>query len=279
MKFCYLDESGTGEEPIAVMVGVIADSYRMRLTKEHWKNLLQSLSKIIGREIDEIHTREFYSGNSPWRDLSGQQRSDIISAIFNWLAERKHSIVFSAVDKKKFYESFKNEVQYNDLTTLWRFMAFHISLSLQKNFQGALINKNRRKLNPKGSCVLIFDNEHREESRFTELLLNSPDWADTYYKRVKNQEPLNQIIDVPHFVDSKQVGLIQLADFICFFLRKNIELQQNLVKPAYSDEKEKVAGWTDLIINQSIPKGNIYLKKGRCDCAELFYKYAPEIIT
>ena len=99
MKFCYLDESGTGEEPIAVMAGVITDATRMRVTKTHWANLLQRLSEIIGRSIQEIHTRDFYSGNSPWRELDGIQRADIITAIFNWLQERKHSVVFAAVDK------------------------------------------------------------------------------------------------------------------------------------------------------------------------------------
>jgi hypothetical protein len=85
MKFIYIDESGTGDEPIAVMTGVIADSYRMRPTKTDWDGLLQQLSQIIGKEINEIHTRDFYSGNSPWRDLRGNQRAAIISAIFEGL--------------------------------------------------------------------------------------------------------------------------------------------------------------------------------------------------
>lgn len=59
MKFVYIDESGTGEEPIGVMTGVIADSYRMRPTKAEWNDLLNELSRIIGREIEEIHTRDF----------------------------------------------------------------------------------------------------------------------------------------------------------------------------------------------------------------------------
>jgi hypothetical protein len=278
MQFIYLDESGTGEEPIAVMVGVIADSYRMRLTKENWRSLLDDLSQIIGRQIDEIHTRDFYSGNSPWRDLNGAQRSDIITAIFNWLAERKHSIVYTAVDKKQFFDNVEGEEEYNDIGSLWRFMALHISLALQKRFQGAIKGSKNRKLNSKGSFVLIFDNEHREESRFTELILNSPDWADSYYSRKEKQHKLNQIIDVPHFVDSKQVGLIQLADFICFFLRKHIELQLGYTAPDYPNEIEKVSAWYDLFINQSIPKNNIYLSRGRCQCAELFYTYAPDTI-
>jgi hypothetical protein len=48
---------------------------------------------------------------------------------------------------------------------------------------------------------------------FTKLLLNPPAWSDTYYGRKKKQEQPDQIVDVPHFVDSKEVALIQLADF------------------------------------------------------------------
>ena len=79
MRFVYIDESGTGEEPVSVMVGVIADSYRMRLTKQHWNSLLKELSKIVKKPIEEIHTRDFYSGNSPWRDLKGIDRYNIIT--------------------------------------------------------------------------------------------------------------------------------------------------------------------------------------------------------
>ncbi|MFV2058173.1 MAG: DUF3800 domain-containing protein, partial [Thiohalomonadales bacterium] len=216
-----MDESGTGAESIAVMVGVIVDASRMRLTKQHWHALLEKLSSIIGRKISEIHTRDFYSGNSPWRDLKGSQRSEIITEIFNWLRSRKHHVVYTAVNKEKFYEHFKSETYFNDISTLWRFMAFHITLSIQKKYQ----NEKRNK----GNTVLVFDNEEREQTRFTDLLLNCPDWADSYYGRGKKQEKLDQIIDVPHFVDSQEVGLIQLADFLCFFMRKYIELKHELV--------------------------------------------------
>ena len=132
MKFVYLDESGMAEEPIGIMVGVIADSYRMRPTKEAWHGLLAALSQIVGRPISEIHTRDFYSGNSPWRDLNGYQRSAIISEIFKWLQSRKHAIVYSAVDKVKFKSSFNDEPVANEVETLWRFLALHVALSLQK---------------------------------------------------------------------------------------------------------------------------------------------------
>jgi len=43
MKFCYIDESGTGDEPYAVMIGVIVDSSRMHVTKKDWAELLSIL--------------------------------------------------------------------------------------------------------------------------------------------------------------------------------------------------------------------------------------------
>ncbi len=279
MQFIYVDESGTGKEPIGVMVGVIANAYRMKPTKMSWNNLLASLSSIVGRQVGEIHTRDFYSGNSPWRELDGHQRSQIINAIFNWLKDRKHSIVYCAVDKTKFLDTFHAEPAADDISTLWTFMALHLALSIQKYFQGSPRARGRKRtINPKGTCVFFFDNEYTEQKRFTDLFLNAPDWVDTYYDRKPDQEKFSQIVDVPHFVDSKDVALIQLADFICFFLRKHIELEMEHTTPDYDDEVEKVTNWANLILNQGIPKNNIYLSRRRCDCADLFYRYAPDII-
>jgi hypothetical protein len=270
MKFCYLDESGTGNEPIAVMGGVITDATRMRVTKRHWSDLLHTLSRIIDRNVREIHTRDFYSGNSPWRDLDGNQRSAIISAIFDWLRDRKHPVVYTAVDKQRFEETFGEEPIAPEIRTPWRFMALHITLSLQKYFQ-------RQKKN-KGNTLLIFDNEERERVGFTDLVLSPPDWTDTYYNLGSRQEKLDQIIDVPHFVDSKEVALIQLADFICYFLRKHIELQLGLSEPAYEDETRKVAVWANQMFVQSIPKSCVYPSRDTCEASRLFCKYAPECI-
>ena len=92
MKLCYCDETGIGTEPIAVMVGVVVDSQRMHITKDDWDDLLQYLSGIVGARLDELHTRDFYSGNSPFRGIAGPKRSEYISTIFQWFADRKHHL-------------------------------------------------------------------------------------------------------------------------------------------------------------------------------------------
>ena len=119
VNFCYLDESGTGQEPIATMVGVLVDCGRMRPTKKHWNGLLHILSRIIERPVEELHTADFYNGNGIWRGMDGNQRSTVITAILDWLAERKHHVVYSAVKKESYYDARKANQLPNELNTPW----------------------------------------------------------------------------------------------------------------------------------------------------------------
>jgi hypothetical protein len=269
MKFCYVDESGTGDEPYAVMVGIIVDALRMRPTKSDWDALLKALEEIAGKRIEEIHTRDFYAGNGPWREIDGSQRAAIISSVMNWLGGRKHSIVYAAVDKKYFFDEFKNDSRFENIKTLWRFLGMHLVLAIQRQHQR--IEKN------KGNTVLVFDNEEKEQTRFTDLILNPPEWTDTYYERTKKQDNLDQIVDVPYFADSRDVPLLQVADFIAYFLRRYIELEGGHSE-RYSGESTQVRNWVLKALERSITKASIYPKKGRCDCADLFYTYAPASI-
>lgn len=80
---------------------------------------------------------------------------------------------------------------------------------------------------------MVFDAHEKDQKGYSELLLNPPEWTDTYYSRGKKQNRLDQIIDVPHFVDSAHVGMIQLADCISYFLRRHIEIVEAVVPPRY----------------------------------------------
>lgn len=277
MKFVYLDESGTGGEPIAVMAGVIADAARMRPTKEDWDGLLKHLSeKLVGKEITEIHTHELYRGNGEWRGIDGPQRSIIIDIIFEWLARRKHHVIFTAVNTIKFNDEHKGNDFSQDIESLWQFLSFHITLSLQRCMQGAKRGGTKRKKESKNNSVLVFDHQHREQKKFTELLLSPPEWSRTYYDKVKHQDDLAKIVDVPHFVDSKQVGMIQLADFISYFLRKYLEIENGFEEESYNGEFDKLENWYAIIESRCICMSNSFPKRGRCDTAEYFYNFIPE---
>jgi hypothetical protein len=221
VNLCYCDESGTGEEPIAVMVGVVVDCQRMHITKDHWLGLLDQLSTIAGRQIAELHTRNFYSGGGIWKGLNGEQRAKILTNIFNWLVERKHRVVYTSVNKAEYKNNFALQNIPDELNTIWRFLGFHVILAMQKCFQ--LEEKN------KGHTLFVFDNEKREELRFTDVIKRPPAWSNEYYDLNNGSKPLDQVVDVPYFGDSQDVALIQLADVFSFFLRRYAEIKEGLV--------------------------------------------------
>jgi hypothetical protein len=135
VKICYCDETGTGNEPIAVTVGVVVDSQRMHITKEDWDDLLQHLSGIVGVRLDELHARDFYSGNSPFRGIAGPKRSEYISTIFQWFADRKHHFIHTAVDKNAFRSAVTMGALPPEIQTLWRCVGAYIILASQRAFQ------------------------------------------------------------------------------------------------------------------------------------------------
>lgn len=270
VNFCYCDESGTGSEPIAVMVGIVVDSQRMHITKKDWMELLDHLSSIAGRQISELHTRNFYSGAGIWNGLEGPQRAAILTSIFNWLAERKHHVVYSSVCKETYHQNFALQHIPDELNTLWRFLGFHLVLAMQKHCQGEPKNK--------GNTLFIFDNEKREELRFTDIIKRPPAWSHEYYGLGRKQKPLDQVVDVPYFGDSRDVALIQLADVASFFLRRYAEIKEGLVPANYADEEHRVTGWIDTFVSRSVGRSHIYRKSGRNGAEEMFYANASESI-
>lgn len=270
MKVCYADESGTGDEPIATMVGIIVDSQRMHVTKEHWQSLLSGLSRIVGRPLAEIHTRDFYSGNGVWRNIDGPNRAQVITTVFEWLADRKHRVVYSAIRKDE-YTRLRSAGQIPDeLNTIWRCLGFHLILSIQKRFQ--------REAKCKGNTIFIFDNEERERMRFTDLIRNPPAISDAYYAKSRSQHRLDQIIDVPYFGDSTEVPLIQVADIVAFFIRRYAEIKEDLVPARYTDEPRRVENWAAMISSLSIGRTMTFPTRGRDELSEMFFSIAPKSI-
>lgn len=267
VKLCYCDESGTGDEPIATMVGVIVDAKRMHLTKAEWRGLLDAVSKLAGRQIPELHASDLYAGNGVFRGLDGPTRASIISATFKWLRLRKHQIVYSSVVKATYHADRRAQQIPDELNTLWRFMGFHLVLAVQKTHQ--------REKNKKGHTFFVFDNEEREKMRFADLIARPPAWSDEYYVRAKKADQLDQAIDTSYFGDSREVSLIQVADLASFFLRRYAEIREGLVPPRYEAEEARVTGWVKDLMQSSVGRAAMYPKTGRGYAENIFYDRAP----
>ena len=282
MKFCYVDESGKGDEPVLIMAGIVTDAHRMHVTKKDWLEIIAVLVRILKKPFDEFHTRHFYRGNGIWRELNGAQRTNVMDAILDWLQARNHKVVFSAIDKAKAdavdmagKESFLTET---GKPRYWMLAILHLMLGIQKLHQGEKKNK--------GNTVMVLDRGSDEED-VADLSLMPPHWTDTFYgykpilgkgrRQKQNPEPrLNQIIDVPYFADSKKVGLLQIADLFAYLLRHHAELQAGLAAEQYSCEKEKVQGWVEQIVSQSVADSCRWPQTGPCECAKWYRAIAPK---
>src|SRR5262245_56294922 len=100
------------------MVGVVVDATRMHLTKDHWQNLLDNLSKHVGKQVVELHTRDFYRGAGIWHDMKGEVRAEVIQNVVDWVCERKHHIVFSSVVKQSYFEAYGKGQIPDELNTV-----------------------------------------------------------------------------------------------------------------------------------------------------------------
>ena len=114
-------------------------------------------------------------------------------------------------------------------------MGFHVALAIQRHFQSEPKNK--------GNTIFVFDKEVKEETRFHELILKPPQWSESFYSKPKKALPLDQLVDAPYFADSKNVSLLQVADFLAYFVRRYIEIQENAIPEKYAGEATKVNAW------------------------------------
>jgi hypothetical protein len=89
---------------------------------------------------------------------------------------------------------------------------------------------------------------------------------------------LDQIIDVPYFGDSTEVHLLQVADFIAFFIRRHAEIAAGYSKERYDQEGDKIANWLAILKACSFAPRFVYPATGRCECSDLFYRHAPEVL-
>lgn len=264
MKFCYLDETGTGQDTVIVLVGVIVDIQRMNRTKQEWQDLFVSIARVAKKDINEIHAKDLLAGNHAWRGVDVVDRDRVVDLVLNWLIERNHKITFSAIDRERFKVS--TDMRRTVLDNEWCAAAFHIMLGIQKAHQTNEKNK--------GHTLFIFD-MGKNPSQIITLVREPPDWSDSYYGREKKQERLDQIIDVPFFADSEHVPLIQIADLIGYIFRRWADLNDYGQSEKYVGELAKFEKWIEKIKAVCLKASYRYMKRGGCDTARFYYELSP----
>lgn len=240
MKFGYFDESATADGELVVVAGVIVDAQRMQPSKDWWGDLVGGAEETVGRRIREFHATQLYRGAGPWYPVPWTQRAEVIEGVIDWLARRRHHLVFSAGTRRSLQDAAETDERAAALPDAWCAAAFHIILAMQRRHQVLPA--------PKGHTTVIFDRAGAHEEHLCRLISDPPEWSEPYYDRRRNQTSLSQIIDVPYFGNSEDVLLIQLADLIAYILRRWIELEDMGADPMVADERDHVARWVPKLV-------------------------------
>ena len=130
-----------------MVAGIVTDLHRIQITKRDWLDIIAVFAERLKKPVDEFHTKHFYRGNGIWRDLDGQQRTDVMNALLEWLTKRNHKVVFSTIDKAK-----ADKADYRDETRLpdergkacyWRYGRCTCCLASQKLSRAMLERTDR----------------------------------------------------------------------------------------------------------------------------------------
>ena len=269
MKFCYLDETGTGQETVVIIVGVIVDVQRMNRTKREWDNLLPELNCLLGQSVAEVKANKLIPNGNKWNTDRGRLKLEVVDKILNWLATRKHKITFAAVDKSRFKDLGECNQFKQAMMKEWNTAAFHILLSLQRCYQ--------TEKNNKGNTVFIFD-KGKEPPKLLDLVKSPPTWSQNYYDPKGKRGGLDQIVDVPFYADSKLLPLIQLADLICFILRRYAELKDYDASENCDGELDRYEVWVGMIKRLCINRSHRYMKQKPDDTSKFFASLAPKCL-
>lgn len=268
MKVCYIDESGVGEdEPVFVMVGIVADSQRLNRTREEFSAIFSRIQRFFPEALRELKSTKIFYGRDRWRDVHPNTRKAVFDFFCRWICERKHRLALAAVDRAVHQRLIANGVP-GVVADIWLAAALHIGLQVQKAHQPLTNNK--------GHTFLIFDENKTKSDRLPELLYDPPEWTDSYYDREKKQARLDQVIDSAFFVKSHHAGLCQVADLFSFVFRRYSEMIDFGKAEVFDGEREVISHYVRILADRLLPLAHRWAQKSTSPCARWFKNLAPE---
>jgi hypothetical protein len=181
--------------------------------------------------------------------------------------QRKHSLVISAIDRKKHQTAQKPRLPKACEDT-WLSAALHIALQIQKAHQTQ--DKN------KGHTFLVFDENKMKTDHLAELLWEPPEWTDSYYERKKKQERFDQVIDSAFMVKSHHAGLVQVADLYAYIFRRYSEMTDFNIPEEWNGERDLVTDYVRILTGRLLPKPTRYPDRTSSEAAKWYNSIAPD---
>ena len=269
MKVCYVDESGLQDsDPVLIMVGIVADTYNLHRTAREFGEIFDQIQGFFEENLKELKGSKMIFGRDRWRKVDPELRGEIVDYLCDWVVERKHNLVLSAIEKSRHQAADFTAVP-RSMRDPWLAAALHLALQTQKAHQG--MEKN------KGKTFLIFDENKAQVDKLAELLWDPPAWTDDFYARGKTQDRLDQVIDTALYAKSHHVGLVQVADVFAFLFRRYAELRQG-TEEVFAGDRELVEASVNKLATRLSPRSTRWPKRSSSKCAGWYVSVAPDAL-
>ena len=164
---------------------------------------------IAGKTSNKNDVLKFYRATEPYIHLTYQERFDFIKSICYCIREWRDSRIFFHAIKKAGYDDSHSHVGgiFEDAfcQIITRFQSFLQNISHTGNEQYGL---------------LVADNNQSIQIKLTTLTRG-------FHQRGAFWRDIPNIVETPLFVDSKQTGMIQLADVVSYSLRRYFDANED----------------------------------------------------
>ena len=282
MKFCYIDESQQEgitvrdsieiQDNITIIVGILVDAQRLHRSRKEWKDLLIRELEISELKypngLREIKGKDLYGRGGYWKKYDWERRKQLIDKFIGWTVKRKHKITFGAVSESKLKDNVNEAEQLgcNGLGS-WDIAARHLILGVQK--------KQQEIKNNKGKTIFVFD-DAKGKDKLLDFVLDPPKVTEKFYNKELNKPPLDQIVDVPFFVDSLHVWGIHLADLFAYIICRFAVISEGIIKEKYEDELNQLNSWMDNMSGIFLPDSMRWVQKSDDAFTKFLRSVAPE---
>jgi hypothetical protein len=261
MYLSYADESGysggkyDSRQPVFTMVAVLPNIYNFHRSDSEFREVFNIINARV--PISELKGEQIYRGKGAWRKIKPQNRDRVIKFYLNWISSRKHKLIVTAIDNRKYFSTKRKRPKNTILQKLpcpYLFAALHTALVIQK--------LHRSQTHNKGKTLLIFDEQDQFADQVADLIFDPPKFIDDFveFNQKKEKVRLNQIIDTAFFVKSHQSSMAQVVDIVAYLMRLHLELSHYGLDDSYKNESSKIATWINQIRNKFVPFSKVYPK-------------------
>lgn len=123
--------------------------------------------------------------------------------------------------------------------------------------------------------MFVFDNAQGKDE-LLKLVQGPPVATGGFYSQKKKHRPLDQVIGVPYFADSRHVGLIQVADLFALILRLYADLIDSLADEEFSGELQRIRDCIDIIRPVLLSDASRWPKTSKEPFTEFLRTVAPD---